>query len=58
VVSLTVVLGGAWLTMQSAKQLKLQQAIIENAKSAYGCENKPRQASVMRFGPLAYRHAS
>ena len=30
VVSLAVVLGGAWLTMQSAKQLKLQQAIIEN----------------------------
>jgi hypothetical protein len=30
VASLTVVLGGAWLTMQSAKQLKLQQAIIEN----------------------------
>src|SRR5262249_9351189 len=30
VISLTVVLGGAWLTIQSAKQLKLQQAIIEN----------------------------
>ena len=29
-VSLTVALVGAWLTVQSAKQLKLHQAIIEN----------------------------
>jgi hypothetical protein len=31
VVLLTVVLDGAWLTVQSAKQLKLQQEIIENS---------------------------
>jgi hypothetical protein len=30
VVLFTVALGGAWLTVQSAKQLKLQQVIIEN----------------------------
>ena len=31
VILLTVVLDGAWLTVQSAKQLKLQQEIIENS---------------------------
>jgi hypothetical protein len=28
--SLTILLVGSWLTVQSAKQLKLQQAITEN----------------------------